>query len=146
MFPITNKEIEAAEKAAVKKKEVKDIGRSMKFDFEKRQFVFTNGQAEEITQTEAVKQWLETMCRTLPNKYPVYFDSGFGIETDKLIGYKALPKGFIYSEINRQIKENAEIVGCINSITNFSAENTNGVLTISFTAVLNNGEGVDVIV
>ena len=144
MFPINNKTIEEAEAAAVQSVPVESIGRSIKFDYTKNCFVFTNGKAEEVSQKEAVKQWLELMCRTLPHKYPVYFKSGFGIETDKIRGYKALPKGFIYSEINREIKENSVLAKCITNIINFSSESIDGILTIRFTAVLNNGEGVDI--
>lgn len=144
MFPIQNKTIEEAAEAVIKPRPVEEIGRSMKFDYDKREFVFLNGVAEEVTQVEAVKQWLELMCRTLPDKYAVYGSSGFGIETDEIIGYKTLPKGFLYSEIQRQIKENSKIPRCIKSIINFSAENVDGELNIYFTAVLYMGEEVNI--
>lgn len=144
MFPIENKTIQDAVKAAIKPVSVADIGRSIKFDYKKRQFIFINGVAEEVTKVEAVKQWLELMCRTLPNKYAVYGNSGFGIETDEIIGYKTLPKGFLYSEIQRQIKENSKMPRCIESIVNFSAENVDGELNIYFTAVLYTGEEVNI--
>lgn len=144
MFPIENKTIEEAAAAVIKPRPVEDIGRSIKFDYDKREFVFLNGVAEEVKQVEAVKQWLELMCRTLPDKYAVYGGSGFGIETDEIIGYKTLPKGFLYSEIQRQIKENAKIPRCIKSIINFSAENVDGELNIYFTAVLYTGEEVNI--
>lgn len=144
MFPIENRTIKEAAEAVIKPCPVEEIGRSMKFDFDKREFVFLNGVAEEISQAEAVKQWLELMCRTLPDKYAVYGNSGFGIETDEIIGYKTLPKGFLYSEIQRQIKENSNIPRCIKSIINFSAENVDGELNIYFTAVLYTGEEVNI--
>ena len=144
MFPIENKTIEEAASAAAKPIAAEEIGRSIKFDYGSREFIFLNGVAEEVTQTEAVKQWLELMCRTLPDKYAVYGNSGFGIETDEIIGYKTLPKGFLYSEIQRQIKENAKIPRCIKSIINFSAENVDGELNIYFTAVLYTGEEVNI--
>ena len=144
MFPIENKTIEEAAAAVIRPRSVEEIGRSIKFDYDKREFIFLNGVAEEVTQVEAVKQWLELMCRTLPDKYAVYGNSGFGIETDEIIGYKTLPKGFLYSEIQRQIKENAKIPRCIKSIINFSAENVDGELNIYFTAVLYTGEEVNI--
>ncbi len=144
MFPIENKTIEEAAAAVIRPRPVEEIGRSIKFDYDKREFIFLNGVAEEVTQVEAVKQWLELMCRTLPDKYAVYGNSGFGIETDEIIGYKTLPKGFLYSEIQRQIKENAKIPRCIKSIINFSAENVGGELNIYFTAVLYTGEEVNI--
>ena len=144
MFPIENKTIEEAAAAVIRPRPVEEIGRSIKFDYDKREFIFLNGVAEEVTQVEAVKQWLELMCRTLPNKYAVYGNSGFGIETDEIIGYKTLPKGLLYSEIQRQIKENAKIPRCIKSIINFSAENVDGELNIYFTAVLYTGEEVNI--
>lgn len=144
MFPIDEKTIKQAEQSIAKMIPVNEIGRSIRFDYGKMEFVFSNGKAEEVTKEEAIKQWLELLCRTLPDRYPVYFDSGFGIETDRIIGYKALPKGFIYSEIKRQIEENAVMSRSITSITNFSAEMYDRSLHISFTAVLFNGEGVEV--
>lgn len=144
MFPIENKTIEEAAAAVIRPLPVEEIGRSIKFDYDKREFIFLNGVAEEVTQVEAVKQWLELMCRTLPDKYAVYGNSDFGIETDEIIGYKTLPKGFLYSEIQRQIKENAKIPRCIKSIINFSAENVDGELNIYFTAVLYTGEEVNI--
>ena len=144
MFPIENKTIEEAAAAVIRPRPVEEIGRSIKFDYDKREFIFLNGVAEEVTQVEAVKQWLELMCRTLPDKYAVYGNSGFGIETDEIIGYKTLPKGFLYSEIQRQIKENAKIPRCIKSIINFSAKNVDGELNIYFTAVLYTGEEVNI--
>ena len=144
MFPIENKTIEEAAAAVIRPRPVEEIGRSIKFDYDKREFVFLNGVAEEVTQVEAIKQWLELMSRTLPDKYAVYGNSGFGIETDEIIGYKTLPKGFLYSEIQRQIKENAKTLRCIKSIINFSAENVDGELNIYFTAVLYTGEEVNI--
>ena len=144
MFPIENKTIEEAAAAVIRPRPVEEIGRSIKFDYDKREFIFLNGVAEEVTQVEAAKQWLELMCRTLPDKYAVYGNSCFGIETDEIIGYKTLPKGFLYSEIQRQIKENAKIPRCIKSIINFSAENVDGELNIYFTAVLYTGEEVNI--
>lgn len=144
MFPIESK----TEKNSVLNNNnecnASDIGRSLQFDYENKRFIFKDGVAEEIKGEKAVKQWLELMCRTLPNKYPIYADSGFGINTDEIIGYKALPKGFIYSELQREIKENVVLARCIKNIINFSAENVDGLLKIKFTAVLNNDEEVDI--
>lgn len=56
MFPIENKTIEEAAAAVIRPRPVEEIGRSIKFDYDKREFIFLNGVAEEVTQVEAVKQ------------------------------------------------------------------------------------------
>lgn len=142
MFPIDEKTIEQAEQTVAKMVPVSEIGRSLKFDYRKGEFLFQNGKAEEVTQEEAIKQWLELMCRTLPERYAVYTDTGFGVETDRIVGYKMLPKGFIYSEIKRQIEENAALSRSITTIINFSAEVKGRELHINFTAVLLGGQEV----
>ena len=144
MFPITTNTDAQQQAEAVQPLAVEDIGRSIKFDYEKNKFIFENGQAQEIKQTEAVKQWLELMCRTLPDKFKVYNDTGFGIQSNLIRSYKVLPVGFVYSEIKRQIEENSQLTRCIKSIINFKAENNNGILNIYFTAVLTNGNEVDI--
>lgn len=144
MFPIDERTIQQAKEAAITMIPVEKIGRSIQFDYQKKKFLFTNGKANEVTQEDAVKQWLELMCRTLPDRYAVYMDTGFGVETDQIIGYKTLPKGFIYSEMQRQIKENAVLSKCITSIINFSANAEGKKLNIYFTAVLYHGGEVDV--
>ena len=135
MFPVTTNTAAQQQAEAAQPLAVGNIGRSIKFDYEKNKFVFENGQAQEIRQIEAVKQWLELMCRTLPD---------FGVQTDLIRSYKVLPVGFIYSEIKRQIEENSGITRCIKSIINFKAENNNGILNIYFTAVLTDGNEVDI--
>lgn len=144
MFPIDQNTEKQARQAVETMVPVEEVGRSLQFDFQKKQFVFVNGKAEEVDKEKAVKQWLETMCRTLPNRYLIYGKTGFGIDTDKIIGYKALPKGFLYSEIQREIKENAVLNRSIRNITQFSAKEENGKLRIAFTALLYEGEGVEV--
>lgn len=144
MFPVDEKTIEQAEQTVAKMVPVSEIGRSLKFDYQKGEFLFQNGKAEEVTQEEAIKQWLELMCRTLPERYAVYTDTGFGVETDRIVGYKMLPKGFIYSEIKRQIEENAALSRSITAIINFSAEVKGRELHINFTAVLLGGQEVTI--
>lgn len=79
------------------------IGRSIKFDYDKKEFIVDEGKLVEPTKIDAIKQWIELYIRTEINKYAVYSDS-FGIDTRGLLGYR-LPRGYQVAEIMRRINE-----------------------------------------
>lgn len=140
MYPIDetelNIEVETEEKTA-------RIERSLRFDYETKNFNIVDGALAECTGVEAVKQWVELLIRTNPGKYAIY-DENFGVSTDELIGYKSIPLGFIYSELKREIQEGLAKNPAIDSIDNYSATRENGALTISFTVYLKDGASGEV--
>lgn len=79
------------------------IGRSIKFDYDKKEFIVDEGKLVEPTKIDAIKQWIELYIRTEINKYAIYSDS-FGIDTRGLLGYR-LPRGYQVAEIMRRINE-----------------------------------------
>lgn len=130
IFPETTSAAETLEE------ETTEIGASFSFDDAAGKFTLIDGSPKEITGTEAVKEWLKLFVRTIPGKYAVYGDTGFGVDTTLLIGKKSLPSGAILSELKRQITEGAALCPVISSVTDFSLNGS----TISFTVVLASGE------
>ena len=79
------------------------IGRSIKFDYDKKEFIVDEGKLVEPSKIDSIKQWIELYIRTEINKYAVYTD-GFGVDTRGLLGYR-LPRGYQVAEIMRRINE-----------------------------------------
>lgn len=79
------------------------IGRSIKFDYDKKEFVVNEGKLVEPSKIDAIKQWIELFIRTEVEKYAIYTDT-FGIDTRNLLGYR-LPRGYQVAEVMRRINE-----------------------------------------
>ena len=117
-----------------------EIGTSFSFDDAAGKFALIDGSPKAITGTAAVKEWLKLFVRTIPGKYAVYGDTGFGVDTTLMIGKKSLPSGAILSELKRQITEGAALCPAIESVTDFSIDGS----TITFSVTLKSGEGGEV--
>lgn len=77
--------------------------RSILFDYKTNQFAIKNGNVQEASRVEAVKQWIELFIRVELNKYAIYSDN-FGLDLSELIGYR-LPRSVQVSEIIRRLHE-----------------------------------------
>lgn len=62
-----------------------------------------NGNVQEASRVEAVKQWIELFIRVELGKYAIYSDN-FGLDLSELIGYR-LPRSVQVSEIIRRLHE-----------------------------------------
>ena len=113
------------------------IGRSIKFDYDKKEFVVNEGKLVEPSKIDSIKQWIELYIRTEINKYAVYTDS-FGIDTRGLLGYR-LPRGYQVAEIMRRINEGI-LTQCPNVVSVSNWDFNKG--TFSFTVKTNTGEEV----
>ena len=113
------------------------IGRSIKFDYDKKEFIVDEGKLVEPTKIDAIKQWIELYIRTEINKYAVYSDS-FGIDTRGLLGYR-LPRGYQVAEIMRRINEGI-LTKCpdVKSVSDWDFNKG----TFSFKVTTNTGEEV----
>lgn len=113
------------------------IGRSIKFDYDKKEFIVDEGKLVEPSKIDSIKQWIELYIRTEINKYAVYTDS-FGIDTRGLLGYR-LPRGYQVAEIMRRINEGI-LTKCPNvkSVSNWDFDKG----TFSFKVTTNTGEEV----
>lgn len=113
------------------------IGRSIKFDYDKKEFVVNEGKLVEPSKIDSIKQWIELYIRTEINKYAVYTDS-FGIDTRGLLGYR-LPRGYQVAEIMRRINEGI-LTQCPDVVSVSNWDFNKG--TFSFTVKTNTGEEV----
>lgn len=113
------------------------IGRSIKFDYDKKEFVVNEGELVEPSKIDSIKQWIELYIRTEINKYAVYTDS-FGIDTRGLLGYR-LPRGYQVAEIMRRINEGI-LMQCPDVVSVSNWDFNKG--TFSFTVKTNTGEEV----
>ena len=113
------------------------IGRSIKFDYDKKEFIVDEGKLVEPTKIDAIKQWIELYIRTEINKYAIYSDS-FGIDTRGLLGYR-LPRGYQVAEIMRRINEGI-LTKCpdVKSVSGWDFNKG----TFSFKVTTNTGEEV----
>lgn len=113
------------------------IGRSIKFDYDKKEFVVNEGKLVEPSKIDSIKQWIELYIRTEINKYAVYTNS-FGIDTRGLLGYR-LPRGYQVAEIMRRINEGI-LTQCPDVVSVSNWDFNKG--TFSFTVKTNTGEEV----
>lgn len=120
------------------------IGRSFLFNFETGQHQIVDGAVKECDELTAIKQWLELMVKTALDKFLVYKNTGFGTSAEKFIGRRTLPKSFVASELEREIKESCLLNPAIERADDFSVTRTTRGMQIAFTAYLVNGELVEV--
>ena len=113
------------------------IGRSIKFDYDKKEFIVDEGKPVEPSTIDSIKQWIELYIRTEINKYAIYTDS-FGIDTRGLLGYR-LPRGYQVAEIMRRINEGI-LTKCpdVKSVSDWDFDKG----TFSFKVTTNTGEEV----
>ena len=113
------------------------IGRSIKFDYDKKEFIVDEGKLVEPSKIDSIKQWIELYIRTEIKKYAVYTDS-FGIDTRGLLGYR-LPRGYQVAEIMRRINEGI-LTKCpdVKSVNDWDFDKG----TFSFKVTTNTGEEV----
>ena len=111
--------------------------RSLLFDYETNSFVLKNGNVQEVSRVEAVKQWIELFIRVELNKYAIYSDN-FGLDLSNLIGYR-LPRSVQVSEIIRRLHDGI-INGCkhVTACEDFAFNNG----TFSFTAITDLGDQI----
>ena len=113
------------------------IGRSIKFDYDKKEFVLNEGKLVEPSKIESIKQWIELYIRTEIKKYTIYTDT-FGIDTRGLLGYR-LPRGYQVAEIMRRVNEGI-LTKCpdVASVSDWDFDKG----TFSFKVTTNTGEEV----
>lgn len=111
--------------------------RSLLFDYKTNSFVVKNGNIQETSRVEAVKQWIELFIRVELGKYAIYSDN-FGLDLSNLIGYR-LPRSVQVSEIIRRLHDGI-INGCkhVTDVNDFSFDKG----TFSFTVITDLGEEV----
>ena len=108
-------------------------------------FSVIDGALAERNGTEAVKQWFELMLRQKPGAIPIYRtedNSQPGIDTTLLD--RKLAQGFVYSEIERNVRETAVFCPAVRTVDSFQFERLHRSLLVRFTARLHTEETVEV--
>lgn len=77
---------------------------------------------------------LQKVLRTAKNRFDVYFDSGFGNDTEECLVGKTYPRAYIAAEVERIVKECAGSLDGVNDIGAFSVSVDGARLEIEFTA------------
>lgn len=119
------------------------LGKAFKFDFQTGQHVLVDGKLIECDFKENIKQFIQTVLRTKLDIFKVYIEDeqeNFGLSIYNYIGQKVLQKGFIFSELKREITEQLLNHIFIKEVNNFNFYFENAILNISFDCYLKNNE------
>lgn len=119
-----------------------DIGRVPMF-IHGSGFQLLDGALLERTGVEAVKQWFELVLRQQIDKIPIY-PSTLGI--DRSLLQRGLPEGYVYAEIERQVRETAALCDAVRQLSAFSFTRSRHGLEVAFTATLYDGTTVEEVI
>ena len=134
MFPEIDMEIEEEEDVEEEGTlQSTTIGRTPLFNFSTGKYEIKDGKIIECTQEEAVRQWVGFLVKTFMGKYRVYDNTDFGTYIENYIGEKN--RGFVLSEIKRELEEKAEDNRAIEEITDIEGKAKGDRMTISLTIV-----------
>lgn len=137
MFPeLTEQQINQVEKQIEKEQNAATTfnGKSFLYDFKKGDFVRRNGKFVEVRGRDALKVWIEKVIRTHRFRFKIYKDTEYGVLIEDLIG-TTLPRGFVQSELKRELTEAILINELIESLTEWEIEHDGDRLTIRFTVI-----------
>ncbi len=114
------------------------IPREYAWDFENNDFLLKDGKFVIVEGKEALKVWMWKALHTVKMRYSIYSDN-YGHDLDSLIG-QGFSSGLIESEARRIVWECISLNPHITGIENFSTTYDGDTLTISFTALTDQGE------
>ncbi len=121
------------------------IGDTLAFDYDKKQFVIVDGTPVLRSRAAAVRQWIHLMLITHLDRFRVYEGTVFGHTGEQLIGMRQVPPGFIHSELAREIREACALCPAIDRADNFTFDRRDRLLHITFTVTLKEtGEALEV--
>ncbi len=131
IFPQTNYDVETVTQ------DTNTGERSIMFDYKTNQFIMKNGNVQETSRVDAVRQWIELFIRVELNKYAIY-SNNFGLDLRNLVGYR-LPRSVQVSEIIRRLHEGI-MNGCkhVTACQDFSFDKGH----FTFTVITDLGEEV----
>lgn len=125
-----------------------DLGTTYQFDFNTGEFVMVDGKLVAISDTTALKQWVEKLLRTERFVYAIYArddKNEYGVTLEDLIG-SVLPRAFVEAELKREITEAVTRHPRITSITGLTTAQEGSKLSVAFTLVLDDGSTEEVTV
>lgn len=125
----------------LKEEDTSRIRRSFLFD---KHFIIVDGTPKETTEKEALQCWFKLLLNTPVDQIPIYAGTAFGVNVKEILGKRALPKGYGESEIERRIKEAAELNPALVDCVNFRFLRSKKGMEIQFDAILKNKDIVGV--
>lgn len=97
-----------------------EMGVAFAFDWQEGRYLMEAGSPVEVTGNKAVHEWMQQVLRTKRERYAIY-PTDFGAPAQDLIGQK-YPKGFLLSELRRQLSESAAYCPAIQGISQLDSE------------------------
>ncbi|AKA68558.1 DUF2634 domain-containing protein [Clostridium scatologenes] len=114
------------------------IPREYAWDFVNNDFRLIDGKFVIVEGKEALKVWIWKALKTMKLKYSIYSDT-YGQDLDSLIG-QGFSSGMIESEAKRLVWECISFNSHITGMQDFTATSDGDTLTISFTALTDQGK------
>ncbi|WP_242951330.1 DUF2634 domain-containing protein [Clostridium kluyveri] len=108
------------------------------WDFENDDFLLKDGKFVIVEGKEALKIWIWKALNTVKMNYSIYSDN-YGHDLDSLIG-QGFSSGLIESEARRIVWECISLNHHITGMQNFTTAYDGDTLTVSFTALTDQGE------
>jgi len=113
-------------------------GRSFLYDFKKGDFIYKNGAPVEVTGLKALEIWIEKVIRTERFRFNIHKGVDYGVTIEDLIG-SLLPRGYIESEMTRELTESILQNPFVDDLTEWKFEVDGSEWTISFTVITVDG-------
>lgn len=117
---------------------VNTVPKEYAWDFENNDFRLIDGKFIIVEGKEALKVWIWKALHTVKMKYSIYSDS-YGHDLDSIVG-QGVSNELLQSEAKRLVWECLQNNHHITGIENFSAIRDSDTLSISFTAITDQGE------
>ena len=114
------------------------IHRSFLFSEKEKVFPLADGSPVELSEKDAIEGWFRLLIHTPRDAVDIYQGTDFGVDVTNIIGHRSLPRGFLESEFERQIKEAAKLNPAVRECMNFAFQRTKNGLEIEFDVVLKN--------
>lgn len=90
---------------------------TFKYDFKNGDFVLSNGSPQKAEGKEALQVWIEKCLRTPANRYLIYKNQTYGANIEDLTIGKSYGRGFVESELKREIKNSLLLNDEITDVT-----------------------------
>lgn len=97
-----------------------EMGVAFAFDWQAGCYLMEAGSPVEVTGNKAVQEWMQQVLRTKRERYAIY-PTDFGAPAQDLIGQK-YPKGFLLSELRRQLTESGAYCPAIETVSQLASE------------------------
>jgi hypothetical protein len=123
-------------------KDIQELGKCFKFDFNTNSFVLENGKLVELDKIDAVKQWIKLILNTYKDKFNVYTDSNFYCNVKDVSGKRLTPD--MQSKIISDITSSLLTHRYIKSVGNFSFSQERMNVNINFDVTLASDEEISV--